>query len=318
MHHLAVALDEELVGDLDGADLGDAAGIVAAEVEQHQVLGALLRIGEQLGLERLVLVRGGAARPRAGDRAHGDRAAAHLHQDLRARAGDGELAEVEEVEVRGGVDPAQRAVERERRQLERRLEALRQHHLEDVAGGDVFLGGLHHALVFGRRGVGRRQHRQRAGVRLGGGMIERLVERIDDDGEPVARARQRGLGRHAFFRAHRRDHRDGVLDRVEHDHDGRPHQHGVGQADRDPGWATAASPSAGPCRSRDSRRCRRPSAAARRAARSRSRRRARAATRAAACLHGVKPPFLPRAVRSISAWPATERQITSGSSPMIE
>ncbi len=76
MHHLAVALDEELVGDLDGADLGDAADIVAAEVEQHQVLGALLRIGQQLGFERLVLVRRRAARTRAGDRADGDRAVA--------------------------------------------------------------------------------------------------------------------------------------------------------------------------------------------------------------------------------------------------
>jgi hypothetical protein len=56
VHDVAVALEEELVGDLDGADLGDAADVVAAEVEQHQVLGALLRVGEQLGGERLVLV----------------------------------------------------------------------------------------------------------------------------------------------------------------------------------------------------------------------------------------------------------------------
>ena len=56
VHHLAVALDEELVGHAHGADLGDAPDVVAAEVEQHQVLGALLRIGQELGLERLVLV----------------------------------------------------------------------------------------------------------------------------------------------------------------------------------------------------------------------------------------------------------------------
>ena len=149
VHDLAVALDEELVGHLDGADLGDAADIVAAEVEQHQVLGALLRIGQQLGLERLVLVRRRAARPRAGDRADGDRAVAHPHQDLRARADDREAAEIEEIQERRGIDPAQRAVERERRQRERRLEALRQHDLEDVAGGDVFLGALHHRAVLG-------------------------------------------------------------------------------------------------------------------------------------------------------------------------
>ena len=69
MHHLAVALDEELVGDLDGADLGHAADVVAAEIEQHQVLGAFLRVGEELDFERLVLVRRSAARrgcPRSG------------------------------------------------------------------------------------------------------------------------------------------------------------------------------------------------------------------------------------------------------------
>ena len=74
VHHLAVALDEELVGDLDRADLGDPADIVAAEVQQHQVLGALLGVGEQLLFQRLVLLRGGAAAARAGDRPDGDRA----------------------------------------------------------------------------------------------------------------------------------------------------------------------------------------------------------------------------------------------------
>ena len=76
MHHLAVALDEELIGDFDAADLGDAADIVAAEIEQHQMLGALLGIGEQLLLERLVFVRRGAAPPRAGERANGHGAVA--------------------------------------------------------------------------------------------------------------------------------------------------------------------------------------------------------------------------------------------------
>ena len=76
VHHLAVALDEELIGDGDGADLGNAADVVAAEIEQHQMLGAFLRIGEEFRLERLILVRRRAAPPRAGDRADGHGAAA--------------------------------------------------------------------------------------------------------------------------------------------------------------------------------------------------------------------------------------------------
>ena len=69
VHDVAVALDEEAVGHLDRADLGDAADVVAAEIEQHQMLGALLGVGEQLGGERGVLGRRLAAPARAGDRA---------------------------------------------------------------------------------------------------------------------------------------------------------------------------------------------------------------------------------------------------------
>ena len=69
MHDLAVIFEEEAVGDAHAADLRDAADIVAAEVEQHQMLGALLGVGEKLLGERLVFLRRGAARPRAGDRA---------------------------------------------------------------------------------------------------------------------------------------------------------------------------------------------------------------------------------------------------------
>ena len=53
MHHLAIALDEEFIGDIDAADLRDAADIVAAEIEQHQMLGAFLRIGEQFASRAL-------------------------------------------------------------------------------------------------------------------------------------------------------------------------------------------------------------------------------------------------------------------------
>ena len=63
VHDVAVALDEKLSVTCTVPMRGDAADIVAAEVEQHQVLGALLGIGEQLGLQRLVLL---AASRRAG------------------------------------------------------------------------------------------------------------------------------------------------------------------------------------------------------------------------------------------------------------
>ena len=55
MHDVGVALDHQRSFGLDRADLGDAADVVAAEVDEHDVLGALLGVGQQLGLERAVL-----------------------------------------------------------------------------------------------------------------------------------------------------------------------------------------------------------------------------------------------------------------------
>ena len=45
MHHMAEALDREALHHLDRADFGDPADVVAAEIQQHQMLGPLLRIG---------------------------------------------------------------------------------------------------------------------------------------------------------------------------------------------------------------------------------------------------------------------------------
>ena len=72
-----------------------------------------------------VLGRRRAARPGAGDRADGDRAALDAHEDLGAGADHLEAAEVEVEHVGRGVGPPQRPVEREGRQLERQRPALR-------------------------------------------------------------------------------------------------------------------------------------------------------------------------------------------------
>ena len=65
------------------AGLGDAADIVAAEIDQHQMFGAFLGIGHQFLGQRLVFFRRLAARARAGDGPDGDHAVAQAHQDFR-------------------------------------------------------------------------------------------------------------------------------------------------------------------------------------------------------------------------------------------
>ena len=82
---VAVGLDDHQLVDLDRPVLADPAEVVAAEVDEHHVLGPLLRVGEQpLGV-RPVLLLVLAARIGAGDRAGLDPPAGDLDERLRAR-----------------------------------------------------------------------------------------------------------------------------------------------------------------------------------------------------------------------------------------
>ena len=63
----------------------DPAEVVAAEVDEHHVLGALLRVALELLGEQRVLAGVGAARPRAGDRVGRQLVALDLEEQLRAR-----------------------------------------------------------------------------------------------------------------------------------------------------------------------------------------------------------------------------------------
>jgi hypothetical protein len=167
VHHVRVALDDHVLGELDAADAGDAAGVVAAEVEELHVLGTFLFVGQQLGGEGLIFREGNAAPAGAGDRPHGHRVALEADQDLRRGANDVEVLEVEIEHVRRRIERAQRAVQRHRAGGERFAHALRQDDLHDVAFGDVALG-LDHRLLELRFTEHRR--RRLRGLRLFGGM----------------------------------------------------------------------------------------------------------------------------------------------------
>ena len=109
----------------------DAREVVAPEVDEHHVLGAVLLRREQpldVALRRL---------GRARDRAEARAAVLARDEALGRRADERDPVEVEEEEVRRGVDAAQRAVDVERRGGGRPLGALGRDALEDVAGDDV-------------------------------------------------------------------------------------------------------------------------------------------------------------------------------------
>ncbi len=55
MGHVAVVLDLHELGHLHGAEAAHAAEVVAAEVHEHEVLGPLLLVGQQLARDRVVV-----------------------------------------------------------------------------------------------------------------------------------------------------------------------------------------------------------------------------------------------------------------------
>ena len=71
MHHVAVTFDDHHVGDFHRPIAGDAANIVAAEIDEHHVLGTFLGIGQQFLGESLVFVFVATAGPRSGERPDG-------------------------------------------------------------------------------------------------------------------------------------------------------------------------------------------------------------------------------------------------------
>jgi hypothetical protein len=92
--------------------------VVAAEVEQLDVLGTLLLVSQQFHGQRCILFVRGAAAASAGDRANGDHARSFVgyvlvleaHQDFRRGADDVEIVAVEIEHVGRRIERAQRAV----------------------------------------------------------------------------------------------------------------------------------------------------------------------------------------------------------------
>ena len=84
------------------------------EGDQHEVLGALLVVGQQFRFQRRVRFGVGAARPGTGNGAVFDLAVVDPHQHLRRRAHDVRLSGIEDEHVGRRVDGAQGAIHAER------------------------------------------------------------------------------------------------------------------------------------------------------------------------------------------------------------
>ncbi len=82
MHYVGIPLDDHKLGDADRAVLTYAPQVVAPQVDQHHMLGALFRVREQLGLQPLILLWIDPAPPRPRDRVQLRHSVLQSHQHL--------------------------------------------------------------------------------------------------------------------------------------------------------------------------------------------------------------------------------------------
>ena len=120
VHDMGIALDRHQLRGVHGAIFADAAQVIARQIDQHDVLGAFLRIGEELAFKHQIGGRVKAARPCAGDRAEQRLPPLQADVHLGRRANQAQrlwavqVGEIEEEHVGRGVQPPQRPVDVER------------------------------------------------------------------------------------------------------------------------------------------------------------------------------------------------------------
>src|SRR5690606_15408750 len=140
--HIREALDIVELRDLDGPGHADFAEIVAQEIDDHDVLCAILLARAKLLGERDVALPIRRARPGALDRLRLDATARDLQEALRRRRQHVELRQPEIRRERRGAQAPEREIGRPRMPADVCLEAPRQVDLIAVAGANVRLDAL--------------------------------------------------------------------------------------------------------------------------------------------------------------------------------
>ena len=83
MHDVGITFNDHAIGNLDAADLGHAPGIVATQIEQHQMFGQLFGIGQQLFFQRLVFFFIVTPTPCSGDGSYRNFVVFQSHENFR-------------------------------------------------------------------------------------------------------------------------------------------------------------------------------------------------------------------------------------------
>src|SRR5438034_10066962 len=126
VHYMAVTLALHEFRHMHGAEFGNPADIISRKIDEHDVLGAFLRIGEKLTGVGVILRRRHAPSACPCNRPDLDGAGNETHVHLwRASNKRKVVAQLEAKHVRRRIDEAKAAIKIERLSLERRFESLR-------------------------------------------------------------------------------------------------------------------------------------------------------------------------------------------------
>ena len=150
MHDVRVSLHIHQIFNFDRAVLAHSTNVISPKIDQHDVLGAFLFVGEHFFFELLVFRFVTPARMRSSNGAVLELAAGHTNQHLRRRTQHVRVSHFQKVHVWRRIDCAQRTIDIEWRDFGSEVETLREHHLEYVSGGNVlfrFPNGLLELLL---------------------------------------------------------------------------------------------------------------------------------------------------------------------------
>ena len=185
MHDVAVAGDLHELSDVHSARLAHFRQVVARQVNQHDVLGALFRIADEFFRKPAVFNLSIAAWPRTGNRVSEDLAVFHRHECFRRGADYAEglafgVFHLEQVHVRARVRAPQDTVDVESRSRGVAFEPLSRNHLKHVTAANVLFRGFN-----GREEV--------FVLRVGPHRRCRPIERRNDGFTPLIEVAQHGV-----------------------------------------------------------------------------------------------------------------------------
>ena len=151
MHDVAVTLNGEGFGHLDAADFGDAANVVAGQINQHDVLGTFFGVVDEFDFGGFVGFWRDSSRARTRQRAYRDflcrfalmRDGFLAYQNFRTRTNDVKIAKIVVIHVRRWVQRTQGAVQAEWGLGVALFDALTDLNLHEIATRNQLFGAQH-------------------------------------------------------------------------------------------------------------------------------------------------------------------------------